>query len=204
MNKSQLISYLRNYFPNHIIKAFEYIKREDFIPKEYKKYAYEDTPIPIHETGATISQPYTIAFMLDKLELKPNSEQKTLEIGSGSGYVLALIEKITKGKTYGVEIIKHLADKSKKLLKDNKNIIIIHKSGIKGLSRHAPYDRILVSASIKDKKVLDVLVKQLKNNGIIVASVGYSVIKIKKQEIKGKIKIETREFPGFVFVPLVD
>lgn len=198
MNKSQLIGHLKKQgFSEKTIKAFEKVKREDFISPTLKSIAYTDMPLPIAET-ATISQPYTIAFMLDKLELKKGN--KVLEIGSGSGYVLALINKITNSKTYGVEIIKSLTERSKKVLKNNKNIKVITKSGKQGLPKYAPYDRILISAACPDLGTAKNLAKQLKENGIIVASVQYSIVRIKKQ----KGKITTEEYPGFVFVPLVD
>ncbi len=194
MNKKQLISSLKSQgFHNKIISAFKKTPREKFIPKKLKPFAYEDTALPIsHE--ATISQPYTIAFMLSLLELKKH--QKVLEIGSGSGYVLALINKITKGETYGIEIIKSLAIKSSKILKNNKKIIIINKNGKNGLKEKAPFDRILISASAESTPIH--LVNQLKENGIIVASVKNSIVKIKKE----KNKITEQEFQGFVFVPL--
>ena len=194
MYKKELIELLKEKrISEQIVRAFKKIKREAFVPAQYKQYAYEDCAIPIG-LGATISQPSTIAFMLDLLELKRG--QKALEIGSGSGYVLALIEKITKFKTYGIEIIKELAKISQRTLKNNKNITIINKSGEGGLPVHAPYDRILTSASAD--KIPIHLLSQLKENGIIVASVQYSIIKLKKN--KGKITKE--EFPGFAFVPM--
>ncbi len=200
MNKEQLIQYLKKQsFPEQIIKAFEKIKREDFVPENYKEHAYEDAPIPVGY-GATTSQPYTIAFMLNLLELKKDKNQKILEIGSGSGYVLALLEEITKAKIYGVEIIKELAESSQEILKKYKNITIINKSGKNGLPENAPYDRILISAACQDLETARKLTSQLKDNGIIVASVKYSVFKIKKQNGK----ITTQEFPGFAFVPLQD
>ena len=198
MDKISLIAHLRSQeFPTKIIRAFKKIPREEFIPKEYKLQAYLDIPLPIGN-NVTISQPFTIAFMLNLLELKNN--QKILEIGSGSGYVLALLAEITKGKIYGVEIIKELAIKSRQILKKSnyKNIKVINKSGKLGLSEFAPYDRILISASANE--IPYYLTEQLKENGIIVSSVRNSIIKIKKQ----KEKITTEEFPGFVFVPLVN
>lgn len=200
MNKTQLIESLKKQgFPQHILRAFEKVKREDFVPEQYKEYTYDDGPLPIGH-GQTISQPYTISFMLNLLELTPNSKQKILEIGSGSGYVLALINNITNSKVYGVEIIKELAEKSKQTLKKYKNITVISKSGKNGLPKYTPYDRILISAACPDLETVKNLTKQLKENGIIVASVKWSVFKIKKQ----KGKITTQEYPGFVFVPLVD
>ena len=182
MDKISLIAHLRSQeFPTKIIRAFKKIPREEFIPKEYKLQAYLDIPLPIGN-NVTISQPFTIAFMLNLLELKNN--QKILEIGSGSGYVLALLAEITKGKIYGVEIIKELAIKSRQILKKSnyKNIKVINKSGKLGLSEFAPYDRILISASANE--IPYYLTEQLKENGIIVSSVRNSIIKIKKQKEK--------------------
>ena len=191
--KKQLISYLRKNFPNYIVHAFSKVKREKFTPKEFKKFAYLNRPIPI-TVGSTISQPYTIAFMLNLLELKKG--QRILEIGSGSGYVLALLAEITKGKIFGVEIIKELAEKSRKVLKSYNNITLINKSGKNGLIEHALYDRILLSATAQ--AVPNNLITQLKKEGILVAPVKNSIVKIKKS----KNKITTKEFPGFAFVPL--
>ena len=195
-SKQELLENLKaNGFSESIIKAFEKIKREDFILPQYKSLAYEDIALPL-EGGATISQPYTIAFMLSLLELKRG--QKILEIGSGSGYVLALIsEIILDGEIYGLEIIKSLAEKSKNLLKKDKSIKIINQDGSNGLSEHAPFDRILVSASAEELPLN--LYAQLKNNGILVAPIKESIFQIKEQNSKIKLK----EFPGFVFVPLI-
>ena len=106
MNKQALINSLKQKgFSRRILNAFEKVKRENFIPDKLKKYAYEDTALPIGE-AQTISQPYTIAMMLSMLELKKG--QKVLELGSGCGYVLALISEIVgdKGRVYGIERIK--------------------------------------------------------------------------------------------------
>jgi protein-L-isoaspartate(D-aspartate) O-methyltransferase len=197
MNKKELIKSLRRRgFSEKIIRAFEKIKREEFIPEEEQKYAYEDIALPIGYMQ-TISQPYTIAFMLDLLELKDG--QKILEVGSGSGYVLALISQISKnGKIFGVERIKELAENSRKKLEKYKNIKIIHGSGFRGLKEEAPFDRILVSASARS--IPEALIRQLKYNGILVIPVRNSILKIKKTKKGSKID----EFPGFVFVPLIE
>lgn len=196
MDKTLLLASLKSEgFPEHIIKAFAKVPREKFISPSLKEEAYIDTPLPL-EKGATISQPYTIAFMLNLLELKP--KQKILEIGSGCGYVLALLSEITQGKIFGIEIIKSLARKSKQYLKNYKNIKVFSQDGSEGLSKNAPFDRILISASAE--KLPTHLYKQLKENGILVTPVKNSIIQIKKQKDKIKIK----ESPGFVFVPLIN
>ena len=208
ISKKKLLEILKeNNFSQKIISAFSEVKRENFIPEYLKSYAYEDIALPL-EKGATISQPYTIAFMLSLLELKNN--QKILEIGSGSGYVLSLISKISKQSDtsrffsrhrnpdiYGIEIIKSLAESSKIILKKYKNISIINKDGSKGLLEHAPFDRILISASAEE--IPKNLYSQLKDSGIMVCPVKNSIFQIKKQNSKIKLK----EFPGFVFVPLI-
>ena len=199
MNKKQLISYLREEgFSNEIISAFENIKRENFISEEYKKYAYQNEPLPIG-LGQTISQPYTIAFMLGLLEIENKDNLKILEIGSGSGYVLALINEISKNsEIYGIERIKDLAESSKRVLKDKKNIEIFNSDGNKGLKEEAPFDRILISASAD--RMPENLYSQLKEDGIMVCVVGNSIYQIKRD----KDKINKKEYPGFVFVPLIE
>jgi len=196
-NKTELLRYLRNLkFPENILNAFQKVKRENFIPKNQKELSYEDVALPIGK-GQTISQPYTIAFMLTLLEL--GDKQIILEVGSGSGYVLALINEISKNsELYGIERIKELADKSKKVLKKQKNIHIIHDDGSKGLENKAPFDRILVSASAD--KIPQKLVSQLKTGGVLVAPVKNSIIYIKRFANENKVK----EFPGFIFVPLIE
>lgn len=200
MNKTQLLQSLKQRgFSKQILQAFDKVKRESFIPGKLKKHAYEDTALPIGE-GQTISQPYTIAMMLFLLELK--KEQRVLEIGSGCGYVLALMSQMIKGKVFGVEIVKELAEKSQKNLRDYKNVKIYNKNGSKGLQEKAPFDRIIISAACKE--IPKKLVSQLKNNGIIVAPVGpkfeQSLIAFKK--IKNKLTIK-KEIPGFIFVPFI-
>ncbi|MDP2926333.1 MAG: protein-L-isoaspartate(D-aspartate) O-methyltransferase [Nanoarchaeota archaeon] len=196
MDKKQLLEELKSEgFSEDIIKAFEQVKREDFVPENLKEFSYIDEPLSIGK-GQTISQPYTIAFMLNLLELKDNL--KILEIGSGSGYVLALINELSKNsKIYGIERIKELAEISREVLK-NKNTEIVHGDGSKGLKQHALYDRILVSAAAD--KIPKKLLEQLNYNGILVIPVRNSIISIKKLYRENKIK----EYPGFVFVPLIE
>jgi protein-L-isoaspartate(D-aspartate) O-methyltransferase len=197
MKKQDLLDSLgKKGFPNEIVKSFDNVRREDFIPEGLEHYAYEDLALPLGD-GSTISQPYTIAFMLSLLELKQG--QKILEIGSGSGYVLALIsEAIKDGKVYGIEINKTLAIKSKKQLENYPTIQIFNRSGFSGLPDLAPFDRILISASCPDMRVPYNLLEQLKDDGILVAPIKTSIFKIKKTPEK-TIK---EEHPGFTFVPL--
>jgi len=202
MNKTQLLQHLkRQDFSKSILDAFSKVKRENFIPKDLESRAYEDRALPIGK-GQTISQPYTIATMLNLLDLKKC--QKVLEVGSGCGYVLALMSKIigNKGKVFGVEIVKELAEKSKTNIKAYKNVKVYNKDGRKGLEEAAPFDRIIISAACREipKKILS----QLKDKGLIVAPVGpqhwQSLVAIQREKDDFKIK---EKLPGFVFVPFV-
>ena len=195
MNKGDLLESLKKKgFSEQIIRAFDAVKREEFVPEHLIGYAYEDVALPVME-GSTLSQPSTVAFMLNLLEVREG--QNVLEIGSGSGYVLSLLAEIDKtGKVRGIEIIRELAVRSKDYLKDKKNVDIISRDGSQGLPEFAPYDRILVSASFPE--VPRHLISQLADEGVIVAAVNQSIYQIKKS---GSTIIE-KEFPGFAFVPI--
>ncbi|MBS3091089.1 protein-L-isoaspartate O-methyltransferase [Candidatus Pacearchaeota archaeon] len=197
MEKDNLLESLKKQgYSDEILSAFANIKREKFLPENIVSYAYDDIALPI-ESGSTISQPSTIAFMLSILELKPKI--KVLEIGSGSGYALSLISEIIKeGEIYGIEIIKRLAVKSSDLLRDDKKIKIFNKEGSLGLPKFAPFDRILISASCPDMRIPYNLVEQLSEGGILVAAVKQSIFQIKKENAK----LIEKEFPGFAFIPL--
>ncbi len=196
MGKLELIEYLKKQgFAKQIVQAFQKVDREDFVKPELKDLSYQNRPLPIGP-GATISQPYTIAFMLNLLELK--DQEKILEIGSGSGYVLALINQIVKkAEIYGIEVLEDLVIKSQQVLKEYSNIQIICANGRQGLKEQAPYDRILMSAAAQ--QLPKHLYSQLKEGGILVCPVQNSIWQIKKTK-KG---IKEKEFYGFAFVPLV-
>lgn len=197
MNKESLIGLLKDQgFPQKIVEAFEEVRREDFVSEEFREQAYLNEPLPIGY-NQTISQPSTIAFMLNLMELKDGFN--ILEVGSGSGYVLALINSISKNSMiYGMEIVEGLVEQAEKNLEDYKNIEVIQGNGRNGLKSHEPFDRILVSAS--SEKIPKELFKQLSEGGIMVCVVGDSVFAVKKSHGQKEIK----EYPGFSFVPLVE
>jgi protein-L-isoaspartate(D-aspartate) O-methyltransferase len=203
MDKLELIKSLEEKrFPKHVIDACSNVKRHDFIPYTLRTMAYDDSALPIGH-GQTISQPYTIALMLSLLDLKPG--QKVLEIGSGCGYVLALLSEIVgkKGRVFGIELINELAKKSKTLLSDYRNVRVFNRNGSKGLLEEAPFDRILISAALHD--IPEVIIGQLKNNGILVAPKGsrfeQEIITIQRKS-KAEFEIKKR-LPGFIFVPFI-
>jgi protein-L-isoaspartate(D-aspartate) O-methyltransferase len=202
MQKKELMASLKQRgFSKKILKAFEKVPRENFVPEKLKPRAYEDTALPIGESQ-TISQPYTIAMMLSLLDARKN--QKVLEIGSGCGYVLALLSELVgeNGKVFGIEIIKELAERSGNNLRNYKSIKIYNKNGAEGLESEKPLDRILISAALE--QIPQNLITQLKDKGILVAPVGNSYMQslIKFQKIKNKLIVK-EQIPGFIFVRFV-
>lgn len=190
-----------------IISSFKKIKRRDFVRSEDVEQADIDAPLGIG-FGQTISQPATVAFMLEKLE--PKAGEKILDIGCGSGWTTAILAEIVGagGKVYGLERIKELKDYAVGNINQygfiGKGIVqIFCTDGYKGLPEFSPFDKILVSAVAEE--IPDKLLEQLKPGGRLVMPVGrkfesQSIIVVDK--IK-KNKFSKKEYPGFIFVPLV-
>ena len=184
-------------------RAFAKVRRELFVPEAYSEYIYADDALPT-DLGQTISQPSTIAIMLELLDVKEG--MKVLEVGSGSGYVLALLSEIVgkEGKVVGVEFLHELAEKSREsLAKENAgNVKVYEGDGGKGIENEKPFDRILVSAACPfiPKPLFD----QLKEGGGVVAPVGdkYTQVMQIMKKIKGKVVKEEYMGGHFVFVPL--
>ena len=190
MTKQELLRKLADRFPERIVRAFGDVDRERFTDPDY---AYVDAPYPIGE-GQTISQPSTIAFMLHLLDPQPGEE--VLELGSGSGYVCALLSGLVRpGHVYGVELRKDLADRSRELLEAYDNVSVHNQDGSTGLMQHAPYHKILISAEMQD--VPRHLLMQLEHDGIIVVPILGSIYRI----VKSGGNVRHEEYPGFAFVP---
>ncbi len=189
MVKEQIIN--RGITDPKVINAMLKVKREEFVPKIWKKFAYSDTPLPIGK-GQTISQPFMAALMTSLLELK--SSDKVLEIGTGSGYQAAVLAEIAK-EVYTIEIIKTLAESAQSRLKrlGYKNIKVKWGDGFLGWKEFSPFDAIIITCAVEDFPPK--LVEQLKEEGKILAPInnkkGYQdlVLGIKREGrlIKKKI-----------------
>ena len=182
-----------------VIDAFLKTPRHLFIPEGLRDMSYEDHPVSLGH-GQTISQPYIVAMMIDRLEL--TGKEKVLEIGTGTGYQAALLSKLAK-EVYTLEIVPPLVEKAKELLKElkRKNVKILYRDGSEGYDTKAPYDRILVSAA--SKEVPKPFLKQLKVGGILILPIGNRFHQELKKIRKTKEGFEEQTLCGCVFVPLV-
>ena len=186
-----------------IIEAFEKINRADFVPAAIRENAYINEPLPIGE-GQTISQPLTVAFMIELLQ--PKSGDKIFEIGFGSGWQTAILAEIVggKGKIFAVERIKELFEfGTKNISKYNfiKEGIVktILGDATKGLKKYAPFDKIIAAASAQE--VPEEWLTELKIGGRLVMPIKESIWLYIKKSAK---EFEKQKFPGFVFVPLIN
>jgi protein-L-isoaspartate(D-aspartate) O-methyltransferase len=184
-----------------IINAFYKINRKDFLTDEMADEAPVNSPLPIGH-GQTNSQPLTVALMLELLQ--PQSGQKILDIGSGSGWTSALLAEIIgpKGKVFGLERIAELKEFGQTNAAKYKflNIDFFCRDGSKGLPDQAPFDRILVSAA--GLEIPQALKNQLKIGGrLVIPTVSEDIRLVEKV---GKDKYKETVYPGFIFVPLIE
>ena len=160
----------------NIIKSFADIPRALFVDEGMKVKAYEDKALPIG-MGQTISQVTTVANMLYMLELEKNNN--VLEIGSGSGFVTALLSRLVT-HVYAVELLPQLMEKARTAIKSLRIINVSMKSddGGKGWKEYAPYDKIIASAGAT--RLPQSLAEQLKEGGILVLPLNNNLMKYKK------------------------
>ena len=151
-----------------VLAAMSRVPRHEFTPEPFRHQAYADHPIPIGE-GQTISQPYMVALMLEALELRPTD--RVLEVGTGSGYVTALLAELT-AQVVSVERHAVLADEAREVLTrlGYTNVKVIASDGSLGFPESAPYDAIIVSAAAAE--VPPPLRAQLAEDGRIIIPVG--------------------------------
>jgi protein-L-isoaspartate(D-aspartate) O-methyltransferase len=153
---------------SRVLEAVRTVPRHQFVPEHLEKYAYADEPLPIGE-DQTISQPYIVAYMTEKLELDQN--HKVLEIGTGSGYQAAVLAALSDS-VFTIEIVDVLAKRAQGTL--NKlgieNVFVRSGDGYKGWPEHAPFDAIIITAA--PTKIPEPLVEQLRVGGRMILPLG--------------------------------
>jgi protein-L-isoaspartate(D-aspartate) O-methyltransferase len=182
-----------------VLDAMTRVPRHEFVPERYRDQAYEDHPLPIGE-DQTISQPYIVVVMLQALKLSPTDN--VLEIGTGSGYVTALLAQLTAQVT-SIERHPALADAAREML-DNmgyKNVRVVAGDGTRGFPEAAPYDAILVSAAAAE--LPSALVSQLAEGGRMIIPIGGAEAQQLQyiEKLNGQPQITLRELCRFV--PLI-
>lgn len=183
-----------------ILQAIEHVPRHLFMDSSFLEFAYEDKPFPIGN-GQTISQPYTVAFQTELLDIKKGD--KILEIGTGSGYQACILMEMG-ARVFTIERQKALYLKSKSNLKElgYKPKLQSYGDGYKGLPQWSPFDKIIVTAGAP--YIPQALIDQLKPGGILVIPVGTET-QLMKRIIKSTSGELTEEDHGlFRFVPLLN
>ena len=187
-----------------VLEAMEKTPRELFVDSLFEASAYENTVLPI-ACGQTISQPFVVAAIAQALDLSPR--QRVLEIGTGSGYQAAVLARLC-GWVYTVERHRPLLQGAIARFKTLKlhNVVVRYGDGFKGWPEQAPFDRIVLSASVTE--VPQILLDQLKPGGILIApvvtagsteTISQHLVKIIQRE-SGRIE---KSLMPVVFVPMV-
>lgn len=184
-----------------VLEAIYAVPRHFFMAPEMEDKAYIDKAFPIHE-GQTISQPYTVAYQSELLDVLP--EHRVLEIGTGSAYQAVVLAELAT-EVFSIERQKKLFDRNQQFeyLKMFNNLHLFYGDGYEGLPRYAPFDRILITAAAP--QVPPKLVEQLKTGGRLVLPLGrehpQKMVRITKEE-NGALKKEV--FADFSFVPMLE
>lgn len=199
--RKKLVEMLRDkgIVDKNVLQAIEKVPRHLFLDSSFMEFAYEDRAFAIG-FGQTISQPYTVAFQTSLLEI--TSEDKILEIGTGSGYQSCVLLELG-AKVFSIERQKSLYTKTKQLLPSiGYNPKFFYGDGYKGLPAFAPFDKILVTAGAP--YIPDALIEQLKIGGKLVIPVGEGNTQIMIRIIKTNDREFLKEEHGnFRFVPLL-
>jgi protein-L-isoaspartate(D-aspartate) O-methyltransferase len=182
-----------------VLNAMNQVPRHSFVPEELVSQAYADHPLPIGQ-GQTISQPYIVALMTERLKLK--GDERILEIGTGSGYQAAILAKVAK-EVYTIEIKEKLYNKAGHVLKSIgfSKIKTRHGDGYFGWPEAAPFDCIMITASIDH--IPPPLLKQLKNGGRLILPLGnpfsYQYLSL---VTKHDDQYTVKQITGVLFVPM--
>ena len=184
----------------NVIDALGSVPRHEFVPRNMRDAAYENRPLPIGH-GQTISQPYIVAIMTNLLQV--GKSDRVLEIGTGSGYQIAVLAELVK-KAYSIEIIEPLGKQAKERLHHlgYENIELKIGDGYYGWPEEAPFDAIMVTAAASH--IPPPLIKQLKPGGRMLIPVGscFMVQELLLVQKSPSGEVSTRQLLPVAFVPL--
>lgn len=183
-----------------VMSALATVPRHEFVPASYRRFAYENRPLPIGH-GQTISQPYIVAIMTDLLNI--GKEDQVLEIGTGSGYQAAILGELVK-TVFTIEIVKPLAEQARKRMAKlgYNNVEVRQGDGYYGWEEHAPFDAVIVTAA--SSHIPPPLIRQLKPGGRMIIPVGtrFMVQQLVLIEKNNSGKVTTKQLLPVRFVPL--
>jgi len=199
--RNQLVTTIRNkgIKDKKVLDAMSNVPRHLFMDSGFVDFAYQDKPFPIG-ADQTISQPFTVAFQTELLEVQPG--HKILEIGTGSGYQTAVLIEL-KAEVYSIERQKELYTKAKKFLPKVGYVPkkLVYGDGYIGLTENAPFDGIIVTAGAP--YVPKALLGQLKIGAKLVIPVGDDVQVMTVFTRTAEKKFEKLEYGDFRFVPML-
>jgi protein-L-isoaspartate(D-aspartate) O-methyltransferase len=187
-----------------VLGAIEKTPREMFVPESFQDQAYENVALPIGN-AQSISQPYVVALMTERLEL--TGREKVLEVGTGSGYQAAILARLAR-RVFTIERHNGLVREAERRFAALRlgNIVTRFGDGTKGWAEQAPFDRIIVTAAARD--IPTALVDQLRPGGVMVLPIGAEyhdqrLIRVRRKMSPDEAEYETEELAGVRFVPLV-
>ncbi len=197
MVESQLMSPGRDITNPRVLETMQRVPRHELVPENVRDAAYSDGPLPIGY-GQTISQPFIVAFMTEKIDPQPG--ERILEIGTGSGYQAAVLSDLG-AEVYTIEIVQELAERAKGDLDrlGYSNVHVKPGDGYRGWPDHAPFDKIIVTCA--PDHVPEPLVEQLKEGGRMIIPVGDVVEELVLLEKRGDHIEKTAVLP-VRFVPM--
>jgi protein-L-isoaspartate(D-aspartate) O-methyltransferase len=183
-----------------VLRAMDEVPREHFVENEFYEQAYADRALPI-SCGQTISQPYVVAYMSEKLDVRP--EHRVLEIGTGSGYQAAVLSRLAR-EVVTVERYRTLADAARTRLTTlgMGNVEVLAGDGLAGVPERAPYDRIIITAA--GETIPEVLIGELAEGGVMLLPLGpHGGAQDLVRLTKGKDGVVREDLIAVRFVPLL-
>ena len=182
-----------------VLRAMDEVPRARFVPAAFETQAEADRALPI-DCGQTISQPFVVAYMTERLELRPH--HRVLEVGTGSGYQAAVLSRLAR-EVVSIERYRTLADAASERLArlGFDNVTVVVGDGLAGVPEKAPFDRIIVTAAAE--RLPQTLIDQLADGGIMVLPLGGQGAQHIVKLTKSQTQVARQDLIPVRFVPLI-